>query len=853
MYTQVRLPFTARHLFAFFFSTIVMFGVALAATASGPVAPDNPDMPPFAFSGSEADIIRQREAHVALLRGLPYADPGVRTRAIEQLTQAERARDRIRSPLAPSTLNPWVPIGPAPIPNGQTSTRIDPVSGRVTAIAVDQTDANIVYAGTAQGGLYRSLDGGATWTALMDSARSLAIGAVTVDPLDHTIVFVGTGEGNLSLDSFFGVGLYRITSANTAPVVTGPFETRVAGTGTSASNGHAFNGTAINKIVVDPANDNRIFVGNTTGASGLSGDGICCGGTTPPSAFIGLYFSENALAGTPTFSRVAVSGSFNGLQGVTDAVFEPGSSNNLLIGVFDLGGVSLSGIWRSTNAAAATGATSPTFSQVVVLGVVGSKLAINKVGSTVTVLAATGTSNGRLLKSIDGGATFPTTLLAVNGFCGGQCYYDIAVAMDPGNANNILIGGSAGTFILRKSTDGATFPSSQVGLHADVHAITIAPSNAAIAYHGNDGGIWRSADSGTTWTSKNNSTFSATQFQSIAVHPLDRYFTIGGTQDNGTECFGPCNQVGNSWIRADFGDGGFALIDQNATNTSSVTMYHTYFNQTNAMGYGRVTSSASATDSGWSFYGCGFGGAIPNNMTCAATKIGFYAPMALGPGNPNTLYFGSDVLYRSSNAGVTMAKVSQEPLVSGVAISAIGISPQNDNVRIVGLKDGTVWATTSGSSMLVEVDTLAMPSAYVARAVIDPTNANTAYVTFDGYGLAAGQHVWKTTDLNLATPTWTAAGGTGVNVIPDVPTNAFVIDPQNSNNLYAGTDIGVYQSTDGGVNWSPYGTGLPRVAVFDMAIQNPNRILRIATHGKGMWEISLLSLAEKLYLPLVVR
>src|SRR5207245_786559 len=138
-------------------------------------------------------------------------------------------------------------------------------------------------------------------------------------------VFVGTGEGNLSPDSFFGVGLYRINSADTAPVVNGPFETRVAGTGTTASNGHAFAGTAINKIVVDPANDNRIFVGNTNGSSGLSGDGICCGGTTPPSGFIGLYFSANALAASPTFSRVSgVAG--GGLAGVTDIVFEPGSS-----------------------------------------------------------------------------------------------------------------------------------------------------------------------------------------------------------------------------------------------------------------------------------------------------------------------------------------------------------------------------------------------------------------------------------------------------------------------------------------------------------------------------------------------
>ena len=177
----------------------------------------------------------------------------------------------------------------------------------------------------------------------------------------------------------------------------------------------------------------------------------------------------------------------------------------------------------------------------------------------------------------------------------------------------------------------------------------------------------------------NTAGFQATQFQSIAVHPTDRNFSIGGTQDNGTNFFQP----DGTWTRADFGDGGFALIDQSAADTTNVTMYHTYFNQTNNLiGFGRVTTTANAQDNGWGFLGCN--GTVANNGFRCADTVLFYAPMTLGPGTPNTLYFGTDRLYRSINRGTTMTLVSQGPFQAGVAVSAIGVSPQNDNVRIVG-------------------------------------------------------------------------------------------------------------------------------------------------------------------------
>jgi hypothetical protein len=715
----------------------------------------------------------------------------------------------------------------------------------VTVIAVHPTNENIVYVGTAQGGLYRSLNGGATWTPLTDNALSLAIGSIAIDPLDPTTLVVGTGEGNLSADSFFGVGVYLIKNADTTPQLLGPFNK-------DGANNDIFTGRAITRVLVSSTDDNIVFVATTSGIGGIGADSIPSVITANlPSR--GLYRSTNFMSATPTFTKITVQPANAGNRGITDIVFGA-TPNILLAGVngFSTGGND-GGIWRTTNAFDPV----PTFTNQVVVGTAAAtiqiRLASNTVNGVTTILAATGEapattpaspgngSNcgapGWVRRSTDGGVTFGLGLIQTSGFCNSQCFYDMAPAMDPTNSNIIYLGGSANadvnppratcrSNVLTRTLDGTNFSRIDTGLHADTHAVAVAPSNPNVVYFGSDGGVWRSSNQGTTWSSINTAGFNATQFQSIAVHPTDRNFSIGGTQDNGTPFLHP----DGTWTRADFGDGGFALIDQSATDTTNVTMYHTYFNQTNNLiGFGRVTTTANAQDNGWGFLGCN--GTVANNGFRCADTVLFYAPMTLGPGTPNTLYFGTDRLYRSINRGSTMTLVSQGPFQAGVAVSAIGVSPQNDNVRIVGFRNGGIFATTTGANPLLNVRSAAMPAKYVSRAVIDPNNPNTAYVTFSGFGIA-GQQIWKTTNLNANPPTWTiAALG-----LPDVPFNGFVVDPLNSNMLYAGSDIGVFVSSDGGSTWNPFGTGLPRVAVFDMAFQGPNRLVRIATHGRGAWE-----------------
>ncbi len=780
------------------------------------------DMPPFAQGVIDKEqYLRLRHQYFEERVDAPFgvAFPA-RLRAISEMRRQADEQGAF------AVFGSWTPIGPDPIPNGQTTAFSTPVSGRTVAIVVHPTNPDIVYVGTAQGGIYRSLNGGASWTAIFDNAASLAVSALALAPSDPTILYVGTGESSGSCDSYFGVGLYRINNADTAPVLNGPFNPPVT---TGIAGTTAFTGRAISAIAVHPTNADIIFVGTTSGIGGMGCDQLAT--TVPPLALRGLYRSFNATSGAPAFEKIRVSGDgsvapdASGNRNTHDVKLDPNDPNRLVLWYSGATGAGNGGVFVTANALAPVPVFTNTLASTA--SFIRGELAVTTQGGVTKWMVANGeSSNGRIRRSLDGGMTWSATLGGA-GYCGGQCFYDIAIGMPPGDTATVLLGGAAGTGIMQRSTNGgASFVQAANGLHADTHAITFAPSNPDIVYEGSDGGIYKSVNRGQTWTSLNTAGFSATQFQGLDIHPTDANFTIGGTQDNGTNWYKP----DGTWFRVDFGDGGMAVIDQNAADVTNVTMYHTYFNQVGAMAYAKVTNTASAFDGNWPFYGCGFGGVIPNGMSCSDGAVLFYAPLVRGPGNPNTLYFGSDRLYRSANAGVTMTLASQGPFQSGVPVSAIGIAPGNDNRRIVGLRNGRVFSTATGGSPLAEI-TGAIPAKYVSRVVFDPTNPNIAYLTLAGFGLAPGQHVWRTTDITNAAA-WTVAG----NGIPDVPVNSIAVDPLFPATLYAATDIGVYRSTDSGANWSPFMTGMPIVACFDIAIQPTNRILRVATHGRGMFE-----------------
>ena len=739
----------------------------------------------------------------------------------------ERKRQEAES-IGISAAFEWTSIGPTPLPDGA-----NPLSGRIQSIAVHPTDEDIVFAGAASGGLYRSTDGGASWTQLANDLPTQSFSEVEFAPSDPTIVYVGTGEDKLCINCFQGVGLYRIDGALSAtPTFVGPIN----------PGGTTFTNLAISSIVVHPTDPNIVFASTV-----IPGGGKGYRPLTTSSR--GVWRSNNAAGalGSITFSRLNVpTGAAS--DSVQSCIMNPADSDELLCTVLDhTAGGTDGGVWRSVNALAIP-ATNVAFSQTLAIGDnLRSELAGMSGGGDWIVYEADAQSSGRVRRSNDGGATFGATIPAADGFCGGQCFYDLSVAVQSidSSGNTFYLGGVTPFFV---STDGGatvTTPLGAAAMHVDTHVIAPAPSNPSIIYQGNDGGVWKSGDAGGNWFSVNASTvgggsIDAIQYIGLDVSPSDLFLTIGGTQDNGTHI----RTDATTWTLVDHSDGGKALIDHSMLDAK---FFHTFQTSPYGPNIHRADSPADALASAWNRYGCtgnGFG-FLDADFDCS-DDTEFYPPIALGPGIPPTVYYGTDVLYRSADQSVNNAVVSQNPVTATETITAIGVAPLSDAVRLVGLSDGRVFRTTTGSSSLVDVTNAAWLDDVFGVApvpttiAVDPFDSDTAYVAFANYyGPATPSHIWKTTNLSDATPTWVEAGAG----IPNNPIDSFLINPQNSDDLFAGTEnVGVYRSVDGGATWGPLGTGLPAVPVYEMKITNPgtpSAILRVATHGRGMWEVPL--------------
>ena len=726
----------------------------------------------------------------------------------------------------------WAPVGPSPIAGSvqdpsQPGGRYGDVSGRITALVTDPTHPATVFAGAADGGVWKTTNGGTSWTPLTDSQPTLAIGSLAIDSTGQ-IIYAGTGEANGSQDSQYGDGVLKSTNGGSTWTLQGT---------------STFAGLKIGSIVVDSQVSNAQHVLAATDS--------------------GLFFSTN---GGSTWTRnTNIDSAIIHLASFDHSVFEihqdPSVPARFFATVGDFcnneqGQVLVSpdsgSTWSNSDSL-----SSPTnCSQRISLGA----------GPGNTEYAAWSDINGDLLqvrRSTNGGASWttvmgPATTSYLDVLGSPQAWYDNVVAVDPTNANRAVFGGVT---VLNTTDGGATFTDvghvydAAAGLHPDFHAIAFTGANTL--YIGNDGGVWYSTTlggtSGPSWTNVNGN-LEITQFYNGSA--LNVSTLIGGAQDDGDPGRLPTTPPSPHWQQYGEGDGtGTAIVPGSSGNSVYLSVPQAgILRQTSTLTGGIEANPTIAAP-------CNFGPNPPQGTACN-DPAAFVAPFVMDQANGNKLFAATNHVYRSTSGGLPAgnggwSQISPD-LTSGTSnftgnsdvINAMSMIP-GTNTSVTGAAvSGTVFETTNASTWVNISGNLPQPSSstfgplgstgWITSVAINPSNSSEVWVTI-GDSISTGT-VWHTTTAG-STNTWADLSSGGTAPITG-PVNSIVEDPTTPTTLYVGTAAGVYTCTTCGgssptPSWSTAGTGMPAVSVSGVTISSDNTTLVAWTHGRGAWELPL--------------
>jgi len=869
-----------------------------------------------------AQLIHKRAEWFFRQRAYPlkHIPAGVRIRALEQARQMREergtfmqrflAKANLQNSTSPISAGPqqiavsmsnWTPIGPQPT----TSTYFNLTSGRVVALAVDPCDStgNTIYAGGAQGGLWKTTNGGTSWTPMTDSQLSLASGAIAVDPVltdctgGHTgAIYYGTGEENFAFDSFYGAGVLTShdggntwTKDNTFVSVTSGTPSVITPTNQVAA------GPYIGNLAVDPAtsSSSQVLLAGVQGVSSPINSGI--------------YRSTN---GGANWTRVLpVSGMPAANDFGTGVVFDPadpsGNTAYAALGIPFCAGANGAcglagdeeldnGVYKSTdggqtwtllsaldNAAAAVGG--PSFYGRITIAV-GPPAASGQPGELIVAIANIQNTSSNLLglfKSTDGGNTFSMLMSdpsGTSGFCDQQCFYDMSIGISPGNPQLIFLGGGpaamgtdsngnpitpqcgnfgidGGISTVIRSTDGGNTwndvscdNSTGSFIHVDTHAFAFSPNGQL--YTGNDGGIWSSSSAinGTagsqSWTDL-NSTLNLTQFYpGNSIHPSNPQIAYAGSQDNGTQMFSGSLNWNDTAV---CGDGGWTDIDPSTPSTIYAACAATGQFEVNKNQFDGVPGP---NDQNW---------LALDSPGMDSDNQYFIPPLVLDPTNPQNLYFGTFEVWQSMDGGISWNIISPDltgsttnpNCVSGsCVITTMSVAPSDSNTVYVGTDIGAIWASTnatSASPTFSEIDQANTPGRVVTQIVASPTNSQVAFAAFSGFSGFADTvgHLFETTNGGQS---WTDISchasncGTPLSTdLPNTPVNDVVVDPNDLTNstLYVATDVGVFATSNDGATWSELATGLPHVECTSLKLDENARVLQVGTHGRGVWDLQL--------------
>ena len=744
----------------------------------------------------------------ALPRG--FIPGGAQERALQQRDALRQKSKRQTGPVgleaaATETSTPaWVEIGPKPL---GTPWAHGISSGRVTSLAVDPRNNDVVYLGAADGGVWKTTDGGLNWKPLTDIQPSLSIGAIAIAPSAPDTIYVGTGEGNFAADNYYGIGILKSTDGGaTWTNYTGPFGGPTGVRNPSQVSYHA--AAHIGAVAVKPDDASVVLA-----AAQLSSNPVS-----------GIYRSVDG-----GMNWTLVLGGAPGTQVVFDA-----AQPTLVYAAIGLDAEAAHGIYKSVDAGQTW--TRLTGLNTALASTVGSSYSAGRIALAVApgnpnfIVASiednASATAGNLLgvfKSEDGGFSWSHLQSATDTqYCKPQCWYDNVVAISPTDSNLMFLGGAAGSQAFVRSTDGGQTWSSAVSsstgtLHVDHHALAFTKDGTRL-YSGNDGGVWKTeAPAGSIRWQNLNLTLGTIQFYpGMSIHPADPLIAYAGAQDNGTNKYtGSLQWEGLTPC----GDGGWTAIDP--TNTDIV-----YTACQNRLLY----RSYNAGDHWIS---------ISGEIETQGDRVLFIAPLVIDVKRPNTLYFGTNRLWQTINNGTTWTPISNDVTGSSTAkISCIGVSPVDSNRVYVGTSNGRIMTTTtalSGPSATWGAPGTGLPGRYVTSVVPDPVTPSVAYATVSGFSYPPYDltgHVFKTTNGGLS---WFDISGD----LPNTPANEIVVDPDIPSTLYAATDVGVFKTQNGGQNWVVAGAGLPNSAVVSLKLHRASRTLRAATHGRGAWDLSV--------------
>ncbi|MDE2806334.1 MAG: hypothetical protein OXN18_14430 [Gemmatimonadota bacterium] len=662
----------------------------------------------------------------------------------------------------------WRFIGPERIADPWAG----PVAGRVSAIAIHPHNPAVLYIGGAQGGVWKSEDHGLSWTPLTDYQCSLAMGSIAIDPVNPDIIYAGTGEQHFSGDSYYGCGMLRSADGGMTWEEQGANVFRIPGN----------RGARISRVVIDPV---------TAGSLGST--------TVLAATDFGLFRSADS-GRSWTLVRRGIA---------TDLVMDPAEPSVLYAAFYSDPRYGNWGIHKSSDSGrswmqASAGlrdtdirrvnlAIAPSAPQTLYAGVV-------NVGDDRE------TRQGLLLYRSDDGAATWQELDAEGATCHHQCWYDMTLAAHPLDPDRLYLG----AIILQASIDGGrTFreihPSN---LYVDQHLLVFDTlSGPDVLYLANDGGVYRSPDAGTSWTSLATNLALAQYYPGITAHPSDPAVALGGTQDHGTLR----SAAGTTtWTKVLGGDGGFTAIDaENRDIWYAETQWQPPYGGPRRSGERRISGIDLGEDAA------------------------FLPPLVMDPIDSKRLYFGTRRLYRTDNAAEEWIRVSET--FPGRAwysrIAAIAPSLSDPNTVYVSLSLGGVAVTRdAGAAWSIVGPAEGLPAnRYIGDLAVHPDDSDVAYAVAGGFGTG---HVFQTMDGGR---TWRDRTGN----LPDHPVNAVLYDPENPDGVYIGTDLGVFHSPRGGDAWDMLDSGLPMAAVFDIAASPGTGRLLAATHGRGMFEIPI--------------